>query len=115
MNTFTRTAVLRRDGRRCLRCSSPKELTVDHIVPRAAISRLLKDNDTIAAFHHYTVERSYCNYQTLCRRCNKDKSDGKAYDYRGSVSLWYKLINLLDEFEMDIELYEGIPIWRDDG
>jgi len=51
-----RALVLVRDGGRCRRCGSARNLEVDHIVP---LSRGGDSDD--------------CNLQTLCRRCNRRK------------------------------------------
>ena len=51
-----RAFVLVRDGGRCRRCGSARNLEVDHIVP---LSRGGDSED--------------CNLQTLCRRCNRKK------------------------------------------
>jgi 5-methylcytosine-specific restriction endonuclease McrA len=51
-----RALVLVRDGGRCRRCGSARNLEVDHIVP---LSRGGDSED--------------CNLQTLCRRCNRRK------------------------------------------
>lgn len=115
MNRTTRAAVIRRDGRRCVRCSSPNNLTVDHIVPRSKLSKLFHDIDKLALFHHMTVERGMCNYQTMCRRCNKGKDDGPAVDYRNSVSLFHKLTGLIKEFELPVTVKQGTPIWREES
>jgi 5-methylcytosine-specific restriction endonuclease McrA len=53
-----RMAVLMRDGARCLRCRRSDELTIDHITP---ISR---GGETVES-----------NLQTLCRNCNRRKSN----------------------------------------
>lgn len=56
--------VYKRDGYACLKCGSPEDLTIDHVMPRA-----LGGPDA----------RS--NYQTLCRTCNASKNATYA-DYR---------------------------------
>jgi hypothetical protein len=53
-----RVAVIERDGKRCLRCRSTRDLTVDHIVPR---SRGGSNDES--------------NLQTLCRKCNSAKNN----------------------------------------
>jgi len=57
-----RDAVRRRDGA-CLECGTRRDLTVDHIIPRAQAPELAYDPD---------------NLRTLCRRCHgrKDGSRG---------------------------------------
>jgi hypothetical protein len=51
-----RALVIVRDGGRCRRCGSARNLEIDHIVP---LSRGGDSED--------------CNLQTLCRRCNRRK------------------------------------------
>jgi len=51
-----RALVIVRDGGRCRRCGSARNLEVDHIVP---VSRGGDSDD--------------CNLQALCRRCNRRK------------------------------------------
>ncbi|HEY9156368.1 HNH endonuclease [Candidatus Binatus sp.] len=51
-----RAAVLVRDGGRCRRCHSARNLEIDHIVP------ICKGGDSEEP-----------NLQTLCRRCNRRK------------------------------------------
>ena len=53
-----RFAVYSRDGNRCVKCGSTRELEVDHIMPIA------KGGKT-----------TFNNLQTLCKRCNMNKSD----------------------------------------
>ena len=48
-----REAVFERDGKKCVRCESEDDLSVDHIFPQC-----------IGGTHSYT------NLRTLCRRCN---------------------------------------------
>jgi hypothetical protein len=63
--------MLNRDGYKCLRCGSNKDLTVDHVIP---------------IFQGGANNRS--NIQTLCGKCNSSKGI-KYKDYR-SQSLPYK-------------------------
>lgn len=61
-----RTAVIARDGGRCLNCGSTEALEVDHVIP-------------ITDAPERALDAS--NVQTLCRRCNRRK--GPAHiDYR---------------------------------
>jgi hypothetical protein len=53
-----RIAVIERDGKKCKRCGSRKDLTVDHIRPRSKGGT----NDQV-------------NLQTLCRKCNSGKNN----------------------------------------
>ena len=53
-----RFAIYRRDGNRCLKCGSTKNLEVDHIYP------ISKGGKT-----------TFDNLQTLCHRCNTQKSN----------------------------------------
>lgn len=55
-STKTRSAVLKRDGHKCRRCRSTKNLSVDHIV---------------AVYNG--GDNSLDNLQTLCRSCNSSK------------------------------------------
>jgi hypothetical protein len=59
-----REFIFKRDGYKCLKCGSTKNLTLDHIVPvhKGGVNRL-------------------GNLQTLCRKCNSSKSI-KIIDYR---------------------------------
>lgn len=62
-----RAYIYKRDMYRCLKCNSPSNLTIDHIVPA---SKGGGDN----------IE----NLQTLCRSCNSSKGV-KTIDYRGGA------------------------------
>ena len=61
-------AILVRDNRRCLKCGTVRDLTIDHITPLAKGG----DNDLN-------------NLQTLCFKCNSSKSDTIA-DYREVIA-----------------------------
>lgn len=61
-----RDSVFDRDGRKCLRCGSPDDLSIDHVVPLAKLGT--NDPD---------------NLQTLCKRCNSIKGDATK-DYRSA-------------------------------
>ena len=65
VSTSIRLRIYKRDGRRCLRCGSTDDLTIDHIVPA---SRGGDDSDG--------------NLQTLCHDCNQEKGV-QCIDYRG--------------------------------
>lgn len=53
-----RFSIFNRDHNRCLKCHSSRNLEIDHIIP---ISKGGKS--------------TYDNLQTLCKRCNKNKSN----------------------------------------
>ena len=59
-----RQQVLSLDEERCLRCGSSRELEIDHVVPQAAGG-----------------PNCWNNLQTLCRPCNRQKTD-QPIDYR---------------------------------
>ena len=61
-----RESVFNRDGRKCLRCGSTDDLSIDHVVPLAKLGT--NDPD---------------NLQTLCKRCNASKGDATK-DYRSA-------------------------------
>lgn len=63
-NKSKRQRIFERDKRRCLKCGSTSELTIDHIKPRAIGGS--NDDD---------------NLQTLCFDCN-GKKGSKTKDYR---------------------------------
>lgn len=69
-----RRAVLKRDGHRCLRCGSTKNLTIDHIIP------VSKGGLTIEL-----------NTQAACASCNVEKSD--RVEYWGSDPRVRRMIN----------------------
>lgn len=52
----TRKTVLSRDGNKCVRCGSRKDLTIDHIYPRC-----IGGTNALA------------NLRTLCRSCNSSR------------------------------------------
>lgn len=54
----------------CLRCGSPDELEIDHVVP------LSKGGTSTLG-----------NYQVLCRSCNASKNNRNSIDYRPSLLL----------------------------
>lgn len=58
------SALLRKYGKRCLKCGSTKDITKDHVVPLIEGGR-----------HHID------NLQPLCRSCNSSKGR-KSVDYR---------------------------------
>jgi hypothetical protein len=64
INKNTRQEIYNRDGNKCLKCGSPEELTIDHIVPLSK----------------YGSNERF-NLQTLCKPCNEDKADTEV-DYR---------------------------------
>lgn len=51
-----RAFIFERDGYRCVRCGSPENITIDHIIPLARGGANKRDN-----------------YQTLCGPCNQEK------------------------------------------
>lgn len=53
-----RNIIFERDGNVCLKCKSPYDLTVDHIIPVSKGGATTLDN-----------------LQTLCRTCNSQKGD----------------------------------------
>lgn len=53
-----REQVYERDGRKCVNCGSPEELTLDHIVPKSKGG-----------------PRIFENLQTMCRTCNQRKGN----------------------------------------
>ena len=53
-----RFAVYKRDNNRCRKCGSRHNLEIDHIIPIAKGGKTTFDN-----------------LQTLCKRCNEEKSD----------------------------------------
>lgn len=53
-----RNRMLKRDGHRCVKCSSKHRLTMDHVIPKS------KGGKT-------TLK----NVQTLCFTCNQEKAD----------------------------------------
>jgi len=59
-----RDFIYNRDGNICLRCGTPDNLTIDHVIPLSKQGRN----------HKY-------NLQTLCYDCNQDKGDN-IVDYR---------------------------------
>lgn len=59
-----REFIFKRDGYRCLKCSTKENLSIDHIV---AVSK--------------SGENKLSNLQTLCKSCNSTKSDNYK-DYR---------------------------------
>lgn len=63
--------IKKRDGYHCLRCGSPYQLTIDHIVPLAKGGHPTDDD----------------NLQTLCSRCNGQKAD-QSVDYRSENKKW---------------------------
>lgn len=111
MNCNTKQTVIERDGERCLRCGSPNELTIDHIVPRSRLNNNITDERRLSRFHARSVRRALCNFQTLCGPCNRLKSNGPAVDYRDSVSLRSKLLHLMSEFGIYEEVIEGTPLY----
>lgn len=64
ISTTTRHRVLERDKYKCLKCGKEKQLTMDCIKPRA-----------------WGGSSNIDNLQTLCRKCNMEKSDTEI-DYR---------------------------------
>ena len=61
----TRRLVKQMYGYRCLKCGSFKNVQVDHVTPRS-----------------WGGSNSITNLQTLCARCNRQKSNRSAADYR---------------------------------
>ena len=57
-----RFLIYKRDGYRCRKCGSEKDLEIDHIVPIAKGGKSTLDN-----------------LQTLCKKCNKEKSSNIEY------------------------------------
>lgn len=55
---LSRQNVFKRDGNQCVYCSSHKELTVDHVVPKSRGG-----------------QTSWTNLVTACRKCNSRKGD----------------------------------------
>lgn len=53
------------DSAKCARCGAKKDLTLDHIVPKAYLSAFCVNTDT---------EFVDGNYQLLCRLCNSHKA-----------------------------------------
>lgn len=53
-----RQLIFKRDGYKCIKCGSNKNLTIDHIIPKSKGGR-----DSIT------------NYQTMCKKCNSEKSN----------------------------------------
>lgn len=66
-----RFAIYRRDGNRCLKCGRTRNLEIDHIIP---IAKGGKSN--------------FDNLQTLCHRCNAEKSDKIVGSYSKRRSLF---------------------------
>ena len=58
--------VLERDGHQCVKCGATADLTVDHIVPLAAMDEDDRESG---------LDRDPDNLQTLCRSCNGRKQD----------------------------------------
>lgn len=96
-----------RDGKRCLKCGSPDQLTIDHIVPV-----------TMGGENHWT------NYQTLCSPCNAAKGATIA-DYRPTEDgqPWLQIEPEFDPSgaiiarfeEKFVELGNGCWEWRASG
>ena len=61
----TRTLVKQMYGYKCLKCGSMHNVQVDHVVPRS-----------------WGGSNSITNLQTLCARCNMQKGNSSAADYR---------------------------------
>lgn len=64
VNKGTRTAVLERDGNRCVACGATKYLEIDHIIPVSQWAESGRDD-----YAHDDPR----NLQTLCRSCNRAK------------------------------------------
>lgn len=62
-----RCKILRKYGRKCMKCGSIKNIAVDHIKPRSL---------------HPDLELCEDNMQVLCRECNSSKSNKHETDYR---------------------------------
>ncbi len=58
MRKIVRDRILKRDGHKCCRCPSTENLEIDHIIPLSKGGRHDEDN-----------------FQTLCRTCNRKKSN----------------------------------------
>ncbi len=58
MRQIVRDRILKRDGYKCCRCPNTENLEIDHIIPLSKGGRHDEDN-----------------FQVLCRRCNRKKSN----------------------------------------
>lgn len=90
-----------RDGRRCLKCGSRGDLTVDHVVSKCALKKRLSQK-MYAVFCSESVLRGHANAQTLCSPCNYRKG-ARCVDYRPEP-LRGALLALLEEFHVQIEV-----------
>jgi 5-methylcytosine-specific restriction endonuclease McrA len=60
---LTRQNLFRRDGHQCCYCSSKKDLTIDHVIPRSKGGK-----------------NTWKNLVTCCKKCNKEKDDKSLED-----------------------------------
>jgi hypothetical protein len=84
-----RAKVYERDGHRCLKCGTPEDLTLDHIL---AISKGGK----------WTVK----NLQTLCEKCNNEKGV-EFIDYRKSKKKAQKPQKILTQEMEEFQYYRS--------
>jgi 5-methylcytosine-specific restriction endonuclease McrA len=83
MTAETKYNVKVRDGNRCLRCGTAKNLTIDHVIP------LCKGGSSNQA-----------NLQTLCFSCNQRKNKGETDYRRRSVSREIELNEIRQRIEI---------------
>lgn len=84
---------------KCQRCGTARgRMTTDHIVPQCLLQE------------HPVVRNHFANKQTLCERCNNDKSDGPARDYRQDPFLHRELELLLHHHGIDVEVIYAKPL-----
>lgn len=78
MRKIVRDRILKRDGNKCRRCGSSDNLEIDHVIPLSKGGRHDEDN-----------------FQTLCRTCNRKKSNkfGFGKFFKIGVDPGYILIN----------------------